>query len=221
MATRKQNQPAQEKAELVPGSKVILFMNGKRMEQQVLEKRRDQIVLSPITNSREETPSGSSACLVQEMADQRMFFVMLRHEERKGRGAVRLDCFRLVPGTNLYIWPELHKLAMYTWSPLHVFAPYRPDQTLLEDQALLFALSETEVSIMVDRHLPMGAFADCMLPLDEGMLVARAILTRCEDLDGGAGYRAHFFLIDQTLRPKLRDFLLNERVRRLQAVGAL
>ena len=194
-------------------------MNGRRIEAQILEKRRDQIILQPLSDDRDNASVGRLACLTQILPDQ-FLFAMVRHEESKGRGRERQDLFRLIPGTLLYIWPELHKLAMYAWVPLRVFAPGQPDKVLLEDEVFLFALSETEVSLIVGKRLPVGAFADCTLSLDHESLMTRVVLTRCEDLDGGAGYRTHFILIDQTLRPRLREFLFNERARRLQAVKA-
>ncbi len=206
----------QEKAGLSPGARVIVYMNGKQIEETVFEKRQDQIVLQPLVYERNGFSVGRMACLTQMLGDQ-CLFAMLRCEERRGSGRERKDLFRIIPGTLLYIWPELHRLVMYTWTPLKVFAPYQPDKVLLEDEVFLFALSETEVSLLVGKPIPTGAFADCTLPLDGEPLTTRVVLTRCEDVDGGAGYRAHFILIDQTLRPRLREFLFNERARRLQA----
>lgn len=210
-----------EKLELARGARVFVYMGGRCQEQQVLERRQNRILLGSLGDGRETPCYGQPACLIQGLADQRTLLVMLRFEDSKGRGLGRQDMFRLIPGTLQYIWPELNRLPMYDWSPLRVFAPFQLQEALLEDQAFLFSLSETEASLMVVKPLPVGAFADCTLPLGAEQLTARAVLARCEDLDGGACYRAHFTLIDQTLRPRLREFLLSEQARRLQAADRL
>lgn len=217
MESNNQSRALPEKAELATGAVVSLFANGKRLGKEILERRPEHLLLGALEESWEPPFHHQTACLVQTLPDQRILFAVLRYEEGRGRGLMRQDLFRLIPGGSMYIWPGLSKMAMHEWCPLKVYDPYLPEKALLEDQAFLFALSESEASMMVHKPLPLGAFADCTFILDEEPLVMRAVLARCEDLDGGAGYRAHFMLIDPQLRSPLREYLLDEQARRLQA----
>ncbi|MEA4969068.1 MAG: hypothetical protein VB051_00905 [Candidatus Pelethousia sp.] len=217
MESNNQNRALPEKTELSVGALVSLFVNGKRLSKEILERRAEHLLLGALEESWEVPFHHQTACLVQMLPDQRILFAVLRYEEGRGRGLGRRDLFRLIPGGSMYIWSGLNKMAMHEWCPLKVYDPYLTEEVLLEDQAFLFALSETEASMMVHKPLPLGAFADCTFVLDEKPLVMRAVLARCEDLDGGAGYRAHFMLIDPQLQPLLREFLLEEQARRLQA----
>lgn len=219
MENNKQSPPAGEKGELAIGAEVLLYMNGRRMKKQILESTRNGLLLASLDENPERPPFFQPACLVQDRMDQRILFQLLRFEEGAGRGLQRQDRFRLGPGGPLYIWPEMYRLAMHHWSSLQVFDPYQPDKVLLDDQGLLFNLSETEAGIIVGKPLPRGAFAQCSLPLSETPVMVSAVLTRCEDLHDGTGYRARFMIIDPSLRPRLRDFLLDEQAGRLLAAS--
>ncbi len=218
MESNNQSRALPAKTELAAGAVVSLFVNGKRLEKEILERRPEHLLLGALEESWQPPFHHQTACLVQILPDERTLFAVLRYEEGRGRGLGRQDLFRLIPGGSMYIWPGLNQMAMHEWCSLKVYDPYLPEKVLLEDQAFLYALSESEASMMVHKPLPQGAFADCSFALGEKELVIRAVLARCEDLDGGAGYRAHFMLIDPQLQPLLHEFLLNEQARRLQAV---
>lgn len=205
------------KDELAAGSLVSLYVNGKRHEKEILERRPDHLLLGALGDAGEPPLYQQAACLVQSLSDERTLLAVMRFEEGRGRGRGRQDLFRLIPGGYMYLWPGLNSLAMHHWVPLQVYAPHEPSQILLDDLAFLFALTETQASMMIPIPLPPGSFAECSFPLGGEQLSLRTVLTRCEDLDGGAGYRGHFMLIDQWLRPKLREFLLDEQAKRLQA----
>lgn len=220
MATNEQKTFVMDQNELAPGAAVSLYVNGARWKGDVLELRGNILLLSLPAGKRGTLAYGQTACLVQMLPEEQILFFMLRYVECRGRGMEMKDVFQLVPGTRMVIWPELHRLPMYSWCRLKVFTPHQPGKTLLEDQAFLFALSEGEASMMVGRPLPLGAFAECALPLADETVTAAGVLMRCENLDNGACYRAHFMLIDKTLRLRLRDFLLTERARRMQTTAA-
>ena len=139
--------------------------------------------------------------------------------ERRGRDEEARDVFHMIPSSRMVIWPELNRLPMYVWCQTKVFIPHQPSKVLLEDKTFLFSLAETEICVMVGRQIPIGAFAECTLPLDEEEITAAAVLSRCENLDNGAFYRAQFTLMDKALGPRLREFLLHERARRMQSTG--
>lgn len=209
-----------EGGELAVGAQVALYMNGKRMEKQILERGRGKLLLGALGPDSEKPLYFQPACVAQTLADERILFLLLRYEGGTGKGLSRKDMFHESPGGPLYIWPELHRLAMHHWLAVRVFDIYQPERVVLEDQGFLYALSETEASIIMSKPIVQGAFAECSLPLPELKEPVKVVLTRCEDLDDGAGYRAHFTVIDPSMRPRLREFMLTERARRLQAANA-